>query len=256
MSVVVPPMSETTKSASAGEKTRSDDACRRTRQDGLDRVLERNLRLHQRAVAFDDHQRSVDRLVREHARQCLDQMADLRREARVQRRRQRAARSIELASSIRARRSRASATARESACARAIHAPDCARRNSPRRRTPRRAPRVRATARVTARFVERRRLLAGRACGRPGSRTSSRRRRGAAARSARPSHRRSRSAACRPGLKRFSTTALVASVVDTDTRLMSCAARVRRQQRRAPRGSPCRCRWQDPTAWSAPWRSR
>ena len=32
---------------SAGEKPRSDDARRRTRQDGLDRVLERNLRLHQ-----------------------------------------------------------------------------------------------------------------------------------------------------------------------------------------------------------------
>ena len=80
----------------AGEEACSDNARRRTRQNGLDRILERNLGLHQRAVALDDHQRRIDRLLRQHARQRLDEMADLRREARVQCGRQRAARRVEL----------------------------------------------------------------------------------------------------------------------------------------------------------------
>ena len=53
-------------------------------------------RPHQRAVALHDHERRIDRLLDEHLRQRLDQMPDLRREARIQHGRQRAARRIEL----------------------------------------------------------------------------------------------------------------------------------------------------------------
>ena len=54
----------------AGEKSSPDDARRRTRQDGLDRILERHLGLHQRAVALDDHQRRIDRLLDQHVRRA------------------------------------------------------------------------------------------------------------------------------------------------------------------------------------------
>ncbi len=79
-----------------GEKSRAHDARRRTRQDGLDRILERHLGLHQRTVALDDHQRRIDRLLDQHSAERLDEMADLRREPRVQRGGERAARRIEL----------------------------------------------------------------------------------------------------------------------------------------------------------------
>ena len=119
-------------------------------------------RLHQRAVAFDYHQRCVDRLVRHHARQCLDQVANLRRETGVERRRERAPRSIELrAQLMRAghglRRQLANQLARAQFMRRIAH-----------RKIRRDGERLdaRLVCRDGARdcgFVERRRLLPGRA---------------------------------------------------------------------------------------------
>ena len=90
--------------ALSGEKSRADHARRRPGQHGLDRVLERDIGAHQRAVALHDHERCVDRFLGEHLRECLDQVPDPGRQACVQHRRERAARRIELrAQLVRAR---------------------------------------------------------------------------------------------------------------------------------------------------------
>ena len=96
MSVVVPPMSETTKSARPVRKPAPT-----TLAAGPERIVSTGyssaiVGFHQRAVTLDDHQRRGDRFGSQYARQRLDQMADLGREARIQRRSERAPRRIQL----------------------------------------------------------------------------------------------------------------------------------------------------------------
>ncbi len=238
----------------AREETRADDARRRPRQNGLHRILERNLRLHQRAVAFHDHQRRVDGLLRQHLRQGLDQMPDLRREACVQRGRQRAPRGIELRTQfVRAghglRRQCANQLARAQLMRRIAHGKigrdgKCL------------DPRLVLGDRARhGGLVERRGLLAGR-----------------------------HMAALHPNHQAAAAGALQArtldhGVVETDqqsahraeaifddgirgesrrhghqTDLLAAASR--REAAPAPRVWPCRCRWPDSRESSAPWRSR
>ena len=199
MSVVVPPMSETTKSRDAGEKPRADHARGRPGQNGLDRIFERHVGPHQRAVALDDHERRIDRFLDEHLGQCLDQMPDLRREARIEHRRQRAARRIELGAQFmragdrlfrqvprmiwRARSSCAGLrTEKFAATANASTRVSCS-----------------ATAALDRRLIERRSISSPVAEWPPWIRTTAPPSRACRSPSARPWRRRSRSAACTPG---------------------------------------------------------
>ena len=80
----------------AREMPRTDQARRRTRQNGLDRAGQRQVGLDQRAVALHHHQRRLDALAREQPFHRLHQLLQLRNEPRIQRGGQRAARRVEL----------------------------------------------------------------------------------------------------------------------------------------------------------------
>lgn len=82
------------------EKARADDARGRPRQYRLDRILERHLGAHQRAIALGHHHRCCNPLLPEHAAQRLEEPGDLWRKARVERGSQRAPRRIEMGAEL------------------------------------------------------------------------------------------------------------------------------------------------------------
>ena len=217
------------------EEARPDHARRRSRQHRLDRILERHRGLHQRAVAAHDHQRRRDALAAEHFLHRIEQVAHLRRQACVQGRGQRAPRRIELRAQLVTAGHRLAAPARGCARARAARGRDCAPRTWRPRRTPPRCHRTRATAACTAASSS------GSASSPDASwppRTHTMLPPPPRLRPERSTMRSSKpTSSVQIGLKRLSTTALVASVVEAATSAI-CS-------RRTPAGSA------DSRAWIA-----
>ena len=203
-------------------KPGADDARRGPGEYRLDRILERDLGPHQRAVALDDHQRRIDRLLGEHADSASIRwrICGVSRAFSTAVSARRGASSLELSSCAQVTgfvRQRADDLARAQFVCRIAHREIRRDRECLDPRSCVGAPRARSPLRRAASFPRRWQR------GRPGCapRAPSPRL---------PMPERSTMASSKPissvhtGLKRFSTTALVASVVDTDTSSRRCAS--------------------------------